>query len=58
MDNFQETVERLPELSWEVARTPLFNGPIFYEATTSASWLHRAFAAPTGNLSIDLQLAP
>ena len=54
VDNFQETVERLPELSWEVARTPLFNGPIFYEATTSASWLHRAFAAPTGNASIDL----
>lgn len=54
VDNFQETVERLPELSWEVARTPLFNGPIFYEATTSASWLHRAFAAPTGNQSIDL----
>jgi LPS-assembly protein len=55
VDNFQETVERLPELSWEVARTPLFNGPIFYEATNSASWLHRAFAAPTGNPSIDLQ---
>ena len=54
VDDFQETVERLPELSWEVARTPLFNGPIFYEATTSASWLHRAFAAPTGNQSIDL----
>jgi LPS-assembly protein len=54
VDNFQETVERLPELSWEVARTPLFNGPIFYEATTSASWLHRAFAAPTFNQSIDL----
>jgi LPS-assembly protein len=44
----------LPELSWEVARTPLFNGPIFYESTNSASWLHRAFAAPTGNQSIDL----
>ena len=55
VNNFQETVERLPELSWEVARTPLFNGPIFYEATTSASWLHRAFAAQTGNQSIDLQ---
>jgi LPS-assembly protein len=54
LDNFQETVERLPQLSWEVARTPLFNGPIFYEATTSAAWLHRAFAAPTGNESIDL----
>jgi LPS-assembly protein len=55
LNNFQETVERLPELSWEVARTPLFNGPIFYEATTGAAWLHRAFAAQTGNASIDLQ---
>src|SRR3984957_3328587 len=54
MDNFQETVERLPEVSWEVARTPLFNGPIFYEATTSGSLLPRAFAAQTGNASIDL----
>lgn len=55
VNNFLETVERLPELSWEVARTPLFNGPIFYEATSSADWLHRAFAAQTGNASIDLQ---
>jgi LPS-assembly protein len=55
VDNFQETIERLPELSWEVVRTPLFNGPIFYEATTSAAWLHRAFAAVTGNQSVDLQ---
>jgi LPS-assembly protein len=54
MDNFQETVERLPELSWEVARTPLFNGPIFYEGSTSGALLHRAFAAQTGNASIDL----
>jgi LPS-assembly protein len=44
INSFQETTERLPELSWEVVRTPLFNGPIFYEASTSAAWLHRAFA--------------
>jgi hypothetical protein len=55
LNDFQETVERLPDLSWEVARTPLFNGPIFYEATTSFASLHRAFAAPTGNQSIDIQ---
>ena len=54
VDNFQETLERQPELGWEVARTPLFNGPIFYEATNSAGLLHRSFAAPTGNQSVDL----
>jgi LPS-assembly protein len=54
VNTFQETAERLPELSWEVARTPLFNGPIFYESTTSAALLHRAFAATTGNQSVDL----
>ena len=54
VNDFQETVERLPEISWEVARTPLFNGPIFYEASTGVSWLHRSFAAQTGIQSIDL----
>jgi hypothetical protein len=55
VNNFQETVERLPDLSWEVARTPLFNGPIFYEATTSGALLHRAFEAPTGIENLDIQ---
>jgi LPS-assembly protein len=54
VNNFLETAERLPEISWQVARTPLFNGPIFYEATTSAAWLQRLFAAKTGIESIDL----
>jgi LPS-assembly protein len=57
VNKFQETVERLPELSWEVARTPLFNGPIFYEANTSFASLHRAFASATGIRDIDLQNA-
>jgi lipopolysaccharide export system protein LptA len=46
---FFETTERLPEFSWEVARTPLFNSPIFYEATTSAGYLQHAFASGTPN---------
>jgi LPS-assembly protein len=54
VNTFQETAERLPDLSWEVARTPLFNGPIFYESTNSAALLHRAFAGQTGNQSVDL----
>jgi LPS-assembly protein len=55
VNNFQETIERLPDLSWEVARTPLFNGPIFYEAATSGALLHRAFEAPTGIENLDIQ---
>jgi LPS-assembly protein len=45
VNNFQETTQRIPEISWEVTRTPLFNSPIFYEATTSAAWLSRRFAS-------------
>jgi hypothetical protein len=55
VNTFAETAQRLPEVSWEVARTPLFNGPIFYEASTSAANLYRTFAGKTGNLSVDLQ---
>ena len=54
VNTFQETAERLPDLGWEVARTPLFNGPIFYESTNSAALLHRAFAGQTGNQSVNL----
>jgi LPS-assembly protein len=52
VNDFQETTERLPEVSWEVTRTPLFNSPIFYEATTSAGWLRRNFPdePPAGQL--------
>src|SRR6266446_2337960 len=40
---FFQTLGGLPAFSWEVARTPLFNSPIFYEATTSAGYLREAF---------------
>jgi LPS-assembly protein len=55
VNNFAETVERLPQVSWEVARTPLFNGPIFYEATTSFDLLHRAFVKQVGIENLDIQ---
>ncbi|MBV8813198.1 MAG: hypothetical protein JO271_01805 [Verrucomicrobia bacterium] len=42
VNNFFQTTERLPEVSWNVVRTPLFNWPIFYEATTSAGWYRLA----------------
>jgi LPS-assembly protein len=46
VNNFFQTTEKLPELSWEVVRTPLFNSPIFYEATTTAGWYE--LAQPVG----------
>jgi LPS-assembly protein len=46
---FFETTERLPEFSWEIARTPFLNSPIFYEATTSAGFLRREFQTDSPN---------
>jgi hypothetical protein len=46
VNDFFQTTEKLPELSWEVVRTPLFNSPIFYEATTTAGWYQ--VAQPVG----------
>ncbi|HEY0792356.1 MAG TPA: hypothetical protein VGD78_14930 [Chthoniobacterales bacterium] len=50
-NRFFETTERLPELNWEVARTPLFNSPLFYEGTTSVANLHRSFEGGDPNPS-------
>jgi LPS-assembly protein len=52
-NQFFETTERLPDVNWEIARTPLFNSPIFYEATTSAGFLRRAFEG--GSLNPDYE---
>ena len=46
VNDFLQTTEKLPELSWEVVRTPLFNSPIFYEATTTGGWYQ--LAQPVG----------
>jgi LPS-assembly protein len=46
VNDYLQTTEKLPELSWEVVRTPLFNSPIFYEATTTAGWYQ--LAQPVG----------
>ncbi len=50
-NRFFETTERLPELSWEVARTPFLNSPVFYEGTTSFANLHRSFNGGSPNPS-------
>jgi LPS-assembly protein len=46
VNDFFQTTEKLPEASWEVVRTPLFNSPIYYEATTTAGWYQ--LAQPVG----------
>ncbi|MBV9732453.1 MAG: LPS-assembly protein LptD, partial [Verrucomicrobia bacterium] len=46
VNDYLQTTEKLPELSWEVVRTPLLNSPIFYEATTTAGW--NQLAQPVG----------
>jgi len=47
-NSFFETTERLPEVSLDVKRTPLFGGPIFYEGETSLGDLRRNFARDSG----------
>ncbi len=42
-DHFDGT-ERLPELSLEGKRAPIFDGPVFWENTASASFLKRNYA--------------
>ena len=43
-DHFDGT-ERLPEISLEGKRAPIFKGPVFWENVTSAGFLKRNFAA-------------
>jgi lipopolysaccharide export system protein LptA len=47
-NEFFEQTERLPELAFDVNRTPILNGPIFYESETSFADLHRQFAENSG----------
>ena len=44
-NEFFEQTERLPEVVLDINRTPLFNGPIFYEGETGIANLHRQFAS-------------
>ena len=45
-DNFDGT-ERLPELSLDIKRQPLFKTPFFYDSDSSAGFLRRIFATNT-----------
>ena len=48
LNDFFAQTERLPEVVLDVARTPLFGGPIFYEGETGIANLHRSFASGSG----------
>lgn len=47
-NEFFQTTERLPEVVLDVARTPIFGGPIFYQGETGIADLHRNFASGSG----------
>ena len=41
LSDFYETIDRLPELSLDVARTELFESPFYYEGKTSGGYMQR-----------------
>lgn len=43
LNDFFDTTERLPELTFEVPRTPVFNTGLFYESENSTGYLKRTF---------------
>ncbi len=43
LNRFFDTTERLPDLSFDVPRTPLGKSGVFWQSETSAVYLHRAF---------------
>ena len=47
-NEFFQTTERLPEVVLDVARTPIFGGPIFYQGEAGIADLHRNFASGSG----------
>ena len=47
-NDFFEQTERLPEIVLDVARTPIFGSPIFYQGETGIADLHRNFPDGSG----------
>ncbi len=43
MNNFQETVQRLPEFSWDINQHNLFGTPIFFDGSNTMGYLTNAF---------------
>jgi len=50
LNDFQETVERLPEIRFSAYPQRIFNTPIYYESYSSVAYLHRRFAETNGPL--------
>src|SRR5881227_2130671 len=47
-NEFLEQTERLPEVVLDVARTPIFGSPIFYQGESGIADLHRNFPSGSG----------
>ena len=47
-NSFFQTTERLPEVVLDIARTPIFGGPIFYQGESGIADLRLNFAAGSG----------
>jgi hypothetical protein len=43
LNTFFDATERLPELAFEVPRTPIFNTGLYYESENTTGYLHRTF---------------
>lgn len=52
MNDFQKTVERLPELDWDIKQSQLFGLPVNYDGTTGVSNLRQAFPENDNPLAI------
>lgn len=51
VNDFQETVERLPDIKLSALRQQLWNTPLYYEGENSAGYFHRAFVDNSTNYS-------
>lgn len=51
VSDFQETVERLPDIKLTALRQQIFNTPLYYEGEDSVGYFHRAFADNSTNYS-------
>lgn len=49
LNDFFESVNRLPELAFDVQRVEIGDSPFYYESQNSAAFLQRQFAADTGD---------
>ncbi|MEO5801945.1 MAG: LPS assembly protein LptD [Verrucomicrobiota bacterium] len=51
VNDFQETVERLPDIKLTALRQQLWNTPLYYEGENSVGYFHRAFVDNSTNYS-------